>query len=549
VLTAIRYFADWFIPGEIKTGNRDFLYRGRLLVLLSLVLFLLGLLFLPITYVLSGGFSPALFIAAIGSALMFFIPFILRWTRSLAVAGTLLPLAIQAIVAYDIWLEGFSFPTFQWNLLAPLLAIFLLGIRLGLISAGLVVVETVGFYFFLSRSASPAVESLLTDEITISSWIGFALLTISITVFGWLYDRSRQRALDEVRASEERYALAARGANDGLWDWDLTTDNIYFSPRWSSMLGYSPSEVGSSPDEWFNRVAPADLQQLKYDLAAHLDGRTQHFENEHRVLHRDGNYHWMLNRGLAVRDADGNAYRLAGSQTDITDRKRAEDELAEMQHRLIESREAERLLLAQELHDSPVQDLHLVDIQLEGVTNMLQDRDAEAALAEAQDTVQHVTRTLRKLCGDLRPPSLAPFGVAAAIESYANRFEGRQSDLKVELDLVPDGQALPERVRLALFRIYQQAMDNIAQHAMASHVVVRFRTEDEEIVLEVQDDGRGFTVPDRWITLARQGHLGLVGAVERAQAIGGQLEVKSAPGEGTRLRVSAPHPDEKNAGG
>jgi diguanylate cyclase (GGDEF)-like protein/PAS domain S-box-containing protein len=130
-----------------------------------------------------------------------------------------------------------------------------------------------------------------------------------------------ERTLEALRESEERYSLAARGANDGLWDWDLRRDEIYFSPRWKSMLGFGESEITGLPDEWLGRVHPEDVERLRSDLAAHLEGLTLHFENEHRLLHRDGTFRWVLTRGLAVRGGDGKAYRLAGSQTDTTGRK------------------------------------------------------------------------------------------------------------------------------------------------------------------------------------------------------------------------------------
>jgi diguanylate cyclase (GGDEF)-like protein/PAS domain S-box-containing protein len=139
--------------------------------------------------------------------------------------------------------------------------------------------------------------------------------------------RERKRAEAALRESEERYALAALGANDGLWDWHLASDQIYFSPRWKSMLGHEDFQIGDSPEEWFRRVHPADLERLRADIAAHLEGRSPHFENEHRMLHRDGAYHWMLTRGVAVRDAAGAAQRIAGSQTDITRRKQVEEQL------------------------------------------------------------------------------------------------------------------------------------------------------------------------------------------------------------------------------
>lgn len=140
-----------------------------------------------------------------------------------------------------------------------------------------------------------------------------------------LQEQLKMNAL--LQQSEERYELAVRGSNEGLWDWDLQTQEIYFSPRWKSLLGYQEHEIGSHCDEWFNRIHPEERESVQEAIAAHLSGETSHFEQEHRVQHRDGTYHWMLSRGLAVRDNDGKAYRMAGSQTDITERKHAEQQI------------------------------------------------------------------------------------------------------------------------------------------------------------------------------------------------------------------------------
>ncbi|MBD1898407.1 EAL domain-containing protein [Trichocoleus sp. DQ-A3] len=137
----------------------------------------------------------------------------------------------------------------------------------------------------------------------------------------------RQLAEEALRESEERYALAVRGSNEGLWDWNLKAETFYFSPRWKSMLGCQEDEIGDSPEEWFNRVHPEDLERVKSAIAAHLEGLTHHFEKEYRMLHKDKTYRWMLCRGMAIRDANDKAYRMAGSQTDITDRKVAEEHL------------------------------------------------------------------------------------------------------------------------------------------------------------------------------------------------------------------------------
>src|SRR6185503_13004682 len=125
----------------------------------------------------------------------------------------------------------------------------------------------------------------------------------------------RKRAEESTRETAERYALAALGANDGLWDSDLKTNEIYFSPRWKAMLGIV-DEIGESPEEWFDRIHTDDRFRFDGELRAHLRGETPHFMVESRLRHRDGSYRWMLTRGISVPDEKGKPWRMAGSQTD-----------------------------------------------------------------------------------------------------------------------------------------------------------------------------------------------------------------------------------------
>jgi diguanylate cyclase (GGDEF)-like protein/PAS domain S-box-containing protein len=137
----------------------------------------------------------------------------------------------------------------------------------------------------------------------------------------------RRRAEQAMRESEERYALAMQGASDGLWDWNLRTGQVYYSPRWKAMLGYGENGLRDSPEEWLDRIHPEDRESFDAALAEHLAGSTEHFEAEHRVRHRAGSYRWMLARGRAIRNAEGKPVRLAGSQTDITLKKLQEERL------------------------------------------------------------------------------------------------------------------------------------------------------------------------------------------------------------------------------
>ncbi len=130
-----------------------------------------------------------------------------------------------------------------------------------------------------------------------------------------------------LKISEERYALAARGVNDGLWDWNIETGEVYYSPRWKEMLGYDEHDIGNTLDDWFDLIHADDREKVSSRVKSHIRGVASNFSSEYRMKHADGAFRWVLCRGQAVRDDNGKALRMAGSQTDITDRKRYEQQL------------------------------------------------------------------------------------------------------------------------------------------------------------------------------------------------------------------------------
>jgi diguanylate cyclase (GGDEF)-like protein/PAS domain S-box-containing protein len=181
------------------------------------------------------------------------------------------------------------------------------------------------------------------EKLKIDGYYRAVLYLCSVILLGYGANRTMQvvrsrAALEltvrQVSAAHERYELAVRGANDGLWDWDLLTGKIYFSPRWKGMLGFGPEELADDPASWFGRIHSDDRDRVQRELDDHVANRSPVFESEHRVLHSDGICRWMLCRGTAVRAADGQARRMAGSQTDITGNK-SSDPLTGLANRLL----------------------------------------------------------------------------------------------------------------------------------------------------------------------------------------------------------------------
>ncbi|MDO8915878.1 MAG: diguanylate cyclase, partial [Coriobacteriia bacterium] len=159
---------------------------------------------------------------------------------------------------------------------------------------------------------------LLNDEVDAKSTL---VKELSLAV------SKEQQAQEALLVSQERYAAAVRGANDGIWDWDLDSDAFYASPRFRDLLGLRDDEPLVSAEQWLERVLPDDAERLRFEIDLHLRGLTPHFESEHQVPGADGAPRWMLSRGQALRREDGTPYRMAGSLSDITERKRQEDQL------------------------------------------------------------------------------------------------------------------------------------------------------------------------------------------------------------------------------
>lgn len=147
-------------------------------------------------------------------------------------------------------------------------------------------------------------------------------------------------AASENDPVSERLALAIEGANDGLWDWDIATNSVYYSPRWKAMLGYKDDEISDDFDEWTRRIHPDDRERCLAAIDAHLNSPESAYRIEHRLRHKDGSWRWILTRAASLRDASGRAYRIAGWHTDITERKARESQVKQREreyHDIFES--------------------------------------------------------------------------------------------------------------------------------------------------------------------------------------------------------------------
>lgn len=212
------------------------------------------------------------------------------------------------------------------------------------------------------------------------------------------------------------------------------------------------------------------------------------------------------------------------------------------QRRLITEREDERKLLARELHDQVIQDLLSFNYRLEEIESIEKSPVTQKEVASIRDGMRAVVGELRQLCSDLRPPTIDHHGLSAAIDSLAHEW-GVRNEIDVQLEIDPDLGRLPETMELSVFRIVQEGLNNVRKHAEASSVRLSLqRTSASNLLVRLEDDGRGLATPADLATLSANKHFGLVGISERVVLLGGSMNIESTHGGGMILQVEIPSP-------
>ncbi|MCU0231528.1 MAG: PAS domain-containing protein [Acidobacteria bacterium] len=350
------------------------------------------------------------------------------------------------------------------------------------------------------------------------------ILALSVSLVG------RRRADRELRKSREQYALAVEGTTDGLWDWDVRTGAIEFTPRGRTLLGIAPGDPADRIDAWEERIHPDDREPVLGALRAHLEGDSPGFRAEYRLWPEGGGTRWILARGKALRDAAGRAVRLVGALTDVTERRLAEEAIRDLSRRLIEAQEDERARLARELHDDLTQRLARLAIDAGRAEQEGAGTPAAAAMLLVREGLVGLSADVHALSYRLHPSLLDDLGLAEALRVECNRFRDR-SGIVVDLALRDLPRTLSRGASICLFRIAQEALTNVDRHARARSVEVRLRGLEGGLQLAVEDDGLGFDPA----ALKGRRSLGHASMRERVRLAGGELDIESAPGHGTTV--------------
>jgi PAS domain S-box-containing protein len=361
-----------------------------------------------------------------------------------------------------------------------------------------------------------------------------------VRIVGTHFDLTeRKRTELALSESEERLTLAFAGAQEGVWDWNLETNDVVYSPRWKEMLGYADDEIEPHVRAWERLLHPDDRAHAE-ELNEQVKRGARTYEGEFRLRHKDGHYVQVLSRGFPVRrEPGGPAVRIVGTHFDLTERKRAEAERSrrELLARLVFAQEDERRRIARDMHDQFGEQLTALGHRIGALKESAAGNADICRKVEDLEAVAHrIDRDVDHLVWELRPTALDDLGLRAALANYVDDWSTRVG-IPVELHTsgLLDERLAPD-VETTLYRIAQEALNNVAKHSRAKNVDIILERRPDHVMLIVEDNGVGFNVSDDRTNVNGQG-FGLLGMQERASLVGGTLEIESAAGKGTTILV------------
>jgi PAS domain S-box-containing protein len=344
----------------------------------------------------------------------------------------------------------------------------------------------------------------------------------------------RKEAERTLRRNEERLTLALEAASMGAWDWDIPTGNMTWSPETHRLLGDTTGTHTPSFTSFLERVHISDRDRVSRTMAEAMDGAAP-YETEFRVRGYDDSERWVMGKGKVLKN--GKPLRMIGVFVDLTSRHRIERELQELSGRLIHAHEEERIRLSRELHDDLAQRVALHAAELSLLRSQLKDASADVhqQISALSTQTAGISSALHRLSHELHPARLSSLGLETSIRSLC-REVGVAHRVAIDSEVSGAASAIDSEVALCLYRITQEALQNVVKHSGAALAAVALTVQNNDIMLSVSDDGAGFDPQ------AVQGKdtLGLVSMRERARLVKGQLEVTSAPGRGTRVNVRVP---------
>ena len=346
---------------------------------------------------------------------------------------------------------------------------------------------------------------------------------------------AKQRVISDhpLLKREEWLRLAAQGARIGLWYWNEVSWNLFWDKKSREIFGVNME--GPVPlDAFYEALHPDDVNRVRRVWRSQLQ-RGLPYQLEYRTKGSDGNIRWVNAHGSGYYAKDGSPLRMVGVHVDVTEHKMVERERLQLSGRLINAQEQERARLARELHDDFCQRVALVCLEMDSLAHVTDNPLACKRLSELKEVVQAMGEDLHALSHRLHSSKLEILGLAASVRSFCAEYAERERIL-VHFSHEHLPTSIPPDTAQALYRIVQEALRNVTKHSHALSAQVTLTANPEGISLAVTDNGVGFEPSSN---LLADG-IGLQSMKERAHMVGGSLEVKSCPMQGTQIAVTVP---------
>ncbi len=355
----------------------------------------------------------------------------------------------------------------------------------------------------------------------------------------------RKRAEEALRMSEKRFKTLVANIPGATYrcacnpDWAME----YISEAIEDISGYPASYFINNKIRTYESIIHRDDTQMVGDAVYDGVDHKRPYTIDYRIIRNDGQVRYVYERGQGVFDHNGDVKWLDGAIFDVTDRKQAEELIHALTHKLITSQENERQKISLELHDSVAQDLSASKISCE----MLLNNDL-AVVSGVKEKVLQITETLRKsiisirdLSYDLRPPGLDELGLVQALQHYCEDFAAKTGVIVDFKTAAVNKLRFNADTKINLYRIVQEGLNNVNKHADASSISIKLVSSSPDIILRIEDDGKGFDVMERITGSSDEKRMGLQSMKERVSLLQGKMDIQSSPKRGTKLVIRIPY--------
>jgi PAS domain S-box-containing protein len=373
------------------------------------------------------------------------------------------------------------------------------------------------------------IQGALSQPIDLTQLVIIEILILAFGVLTRVVSGAWETSLSAAKQTTARMQMAFDSGGVGIWDWDVEGGDLDVGRPEAEAFGWQPG-VALTFDNWLDRLHPGDREPIHTGLSEHLKSGQGTWSAEYRTLGSEGDWRWRLIAGqIAERDQRGEPVRMSGVVLDITDIKRAESALLESERRY--------RLLTQELHDSVTQTIYSMTLTLKAARTLLEKDPSRVPglLSELDGLAKEALSEMRGMLTQARPDVLEAQGLVAAIENHIAALEARDV-LRVTF-AVTGHAALPMSYDLALYRVTQEALNNVIKHAGRTEAEVELALGPAEARLRVQDQGAGF---DLGKASSDHDGFGLANMRQRIESVGGNLDVITSPGEGTTILAAVP---------